>query len=65
MVRVARMALILVLAFLTISFVIGVGRPETGPVEKVVLFSMIGACVYAAAKVSTLTEWALRRLAHH
>jgi len=62
-VRVARLLLILVLAFMTISFVMGVGTSGTGPLEKLVLVGLIAACVYAAAKVSTFAEWAARRLA--
>jgi hypothetical protein len=32
--------------------------------EKVVLLLLIGVCVYAAAKVSTLSEWIVQRLRH-
>jgi hypothetical protein len=62
-VRLARVLLIIALAFLTISLVMGIGTPSTGPVEKLVLLVLIGACVYAAAKVSALTERAVQRLA--
>jgi hypothetical protein len=63
-VRVARVLLILVLACMAISFVMGIGTGSTGVLEKVVLLGLIGACVYAAAKVTTLSEWAVRRLEH-
>jgi hypothetical protein len=61
-VRVARVLLIIVLALMAISFVMGVGTTSTGPVEKVVLLLLIGGCVYAAAKVTSLTEWLVHRL---
>jgi hypothetical protein len=54
-VRVVRVLLIIALACLAISFVIGIGTPGTGPIEKIVLLALIGGCVYAAAKVTTLT----------
>jgi hypothetical protein len=60
-VRLARVALILVLAFLTISFVVGIGTGSTGLLEKTVLVGLIGGCVYAAAKVTAVSE----RLVHH
>lgn len=63
MVRVARVLLIIVLALLAISFVMGVGTRSTGPVEKVVFLLLIGGCVYAAAKVTAVTEWLVHRLA--
>ena len=63
-VRVARVLLILILACMVISFVMGIGTASTGVLEKVVLLGLIGGCVYAAAKVTTLSEWAVRRLEH-
>ena len=60
-VRLARVALILALAFMTISFVMGIGTASTGLLEKIVLLGLIGACVYAAAKVTTFSD----RLVHH
>ena len=59
------MLLILILALIAISFVVGVGTTATGPVEKVVLLLLIGGCVYAAAKVTALSEWLVHRLARH
>ena len=61
-VRVARVLLILVLALLAVSFLIGVGTAGTGPLEKVVLLALAGLCVYAAAKVSAVAEWLVDRL---
>jgi hypothetical protein len=62
-VRLARLLLVLVLAFLTISSVIGVATPDTGLLEKVVLLCLIGGCIYAAAKITVLTDRAVARLA--
>ncbi len=56
-IRLARVVLTLLLAFLTISFVIAVARPETGIVEKAVLLGFIAGCVFSAAKVAT---WSAR-----
>ena len=63
-IRAARVLLILVLACTAISFVMGIGTGSTGVLEKVVLLGLIGGCVYAAARVTTLSEWAVRRLEH-
>lgn len=62
-VRVARVLLMIVLALLAVSFVIGLGTSSTGPVEKLALVLLIGGCVYAAAKVTTASEWLVHRLA--
>jgi hypothetical protein len=47
---------IIVLTFMAISFVIDMGTPSTGLLEKAVLLGLIGGCVYGAAKVTTLSE---------
>ena len=62
-VRVTRVLLMIVLAFLAISFVMGVGTSSTGPVEKVALVLLIGGCVYAAAKITAVSERLVHRLA--
>ena len=62
-VRVARVLLIIVLAILAISFVMAVGTENTGPVEKIVLLLLLGACVYAAAKITAVSEWLVDQLA--
>jgi hypothetical protein len=64
-VQLARVLLVLVLAFLTISAVIGVATPDTGALEKAVLLCLIGGCFYAAAKLTALTDWAVERLTRH
>jgi hypothetical protein len=64
-VRVVRVLLILMLAVLTISLVMALGTDNTGWIEKVVLVLLIAGCVYAAAKVTTLSERFVHRLARH
>jgi hypothetical protein len=61
-VRVLRVLLILLLAFVTISLVIGLGTRETGWIEKLVLVGLIAGCVFLAAKVSSLAAMAKARL---
>jgi uncharacterized membrane protein YbhN (UPF0104 family) len=61
-VRIARVLFIIALTFMAISFVIGLGTPSTGLLEKAVLLALIGGCVYAAAKVTTLSERLVHRL---
>lgn len=51
--RVVRVLLTLVLAVFVISFIVGVARPETGILEKVVFVTLIAGCVFLAAQVST------------
>lgn len=62
-VRVAQVLLIIMLAVMAVSFVMGVGTTGTGPVEKVVLLLLIGGCIYAGAKVSAAAGWLIHRLA--
>ena len=56
------MVVIIALAFMAISFVIGIGTSSTGLLEKVVLLALIGGCIYAAAGVSTLSERFVHRI---
>ena len=63
-IHVIRVLLILALAFMTLSFVIGIGRPETGVVEKVVLGGLIAGCIFLAVKVTTLASNLQHRLHH-
>jgi membrane associated rhomboid family serine protease len=62
LVRLARVLLILFIAFFTVSFVIGLGSRDTGAVEKVALLALIAGCVFLAAKVSTLATKTQSRL---
>jgi hypothetical protein len=64
LIRVTRVLVILVLASMTLSFVIGISRPETGAVEKVVMLGLIAACIFLAAKVTTLAASLQQRLRH-
>ena len=64
-VRLVRILLILVLAALTVAFVVGLGRPEVGAVEKVALLALVAGCVVLAAKISTLASKAQQRLQRH
>ena len=59
------MLVLLALAVMTVSFVMGVGTSTTGPVEKVALLLMICGCVYAAAKVTDWSDRLVHRLSHH
>jgi hypothetical protein len=52
--RLLRIALMVVLVFLTLGVVIAIGSPETGPLEKIVLGGLIVALVLAAARVQRL-----------
>jgi hypothetical protein len=64
-IRLARIFLLIVLALMTLSFVMALGTPDTGLVEQVALLALIGGCVYLAAKLSTAADWAVRRFARH
>jgi len=64
-IRATRVLLILMLAVLTVSLVMALGTSNTGWIEKVVLLLLIGGCVYAAAKVTTMSEWLVHRLLRH
>jgi hypothetical protein len=62
---VARVLLILLLVYLTVLFVVGLGTSETGLIEKVVLLALIAGCVFVAAKVSTMATKAQARFQRH
>ena len=65
LVRLARVLALLLLAFFTVSLVIGVGTSETGVIEKVVLLALIAGCVFLAAKVSALATRVQAHLQGH
>ncbi len=65
LVRVARVLLLLVLTLFTLSLVMGIGSPETGAVEKVVLVALIAGCILLAAQVSRLASRLQERLLRH
>ena len=60
-VRLGRVLLILALALIAISFVMGIGTPSTGLPEKAVLLVLFAGCVLAAAKLTSISE----RIIHH
>lgn len=62
--RATRVLLILLLALLAISFVMALGTPSTGLLEKFFLLLLIAGCVYAGAKVTTVSAWMGQRLRH-
>lgn len=61
-IRLLRVFLTLVLAVITLSLIIGVARPETGPVEKVVMVALVAGCFVLAAKLATWSTRAQARL---
>jgi hypothetical protein len=62
LVRLLRVLLILVLALVTISFVIGIGSSATGAAEKLVLLALIAGCIFVAAQVSKFATRTRERL---
>jgi hypothetical protein len=65
LVRLARVLLLLVLTFVVLSLVIGIGSGTTGALEKAVLVLLIVGCVALAAKVSTVAGSLQTRLQRH
>ena len=55
MVVLIRVALLLILAVIAVSLVIGIARPETGGIEKVVLAAMFLGCIAGGAAVRSVT----------
>jgi peptidoglycan/LPS O-acetylase OafA/YrhL len=51
MARLLRLALQVVLFFILLAVVVSIGRPETGPWEKVVLLLLAAALVWLASRV--------------
>ena len=65
LVRLARVLLLLVLTFVVLSLVIGIGSGTTGVLEKAVLVLLIVGCVALAAKISTVAGSLQTRLQRH
>ena len=61
-VRAARALVILLLAFMAISFIVAIGAPSSGVLEKAVLLALAAGCVFGAAKVTSVSDWAVHRL---
>jgi hypothetical protein len=64
LIRLARVPIVLLIGLFVISFVIGIGSPETGAVEKLALVALLVGCVLAAVQI---TKWAstLQKRARH
>jgi len=65
LIRLVRVLLILALAVLTVSLVIGIGSRETGGVEKLLLVALIATCVFAAARVTTFSSRLQQHIPRH
>lgn len=61
-IRLTRVLLTLVLALVTISSIIGLATPDTGPVEKVVMVALIVGCFLLAARLATWSTRAQARV---
>jgi len=64
LVRAARVALILLVASLVVSLIIGIGNAGTGLFEKLVLVALVAGCVVLAAKVTSVATALEKRLGH-
>lgn len=49
-----RVLVLVLLTFVTVSLIVGLVSSGTGSIEKLVLLALIAACIFLAAKVSTL-----------
>jgi hypothetical protein len=65
LVGLGRVLLLLVLAVLVVSLVMGVGSGDTGVLEKVVLGVLIVGCIALAAKISSVADTLRIRLQKH
>ena len=65
LIRLVRVALILVLAVFALSSIVGIATPEPGVVEKIVLVAVFVGCVFAAALVTNLAATLQERLRRH
>jgi len=63
LIRVARIALLLVLAVVAISLLIAMFRPETGGYEKAALAALAAACIGMGIAVTSTATYLRRRLA--
>ena len=63
LIRVARIALLLVLAVIAVSLIIGMFRPETGGYEKAALAALAAACIGMGVAVTATATYLQRRLA--
>jgi tryptophan-rich sensory protein len=56
MLRILRMGVLVVMTFMTLSLIIALARPETGPIEKGLLVAAVVAVVLAARPVQRLAS---------
>ena len=63
LIRVARIVLLLVLAVIAVSLIIGMFRPETGGYEKAALAALTVACFGMGIAVTATATYLRRRLA--
>jgi len=64
LVRVVRIVLLLMLSAIAISLVIALFRPETGPLENVVLVAMFAGCFALSVRITSAATRLQRRLVH-
>jgi hypothetical protein len=65
LIRLVRVLLILVLAVFALSLIVGIGTPETGAAEKMVLVTLFAGSVFAAAQVTKLASRLQQRVPRH
>lgn len=65
LIRLVRVLLIMVLAVVAVSSIVGIGTPVTGAVEKAVLVALFAGCVLAAAQVTNLASRLQERVPRH
>jgi tryptophan-rich sensory protein len=56
MLRILRLGVLVVMTFMTLSLIIALARPETGPIEKGLLVAAVVAVVLAACPVQRLAS---------
>ena len=54
MLRLLRFAVLVLMFFITVSLIIAVARPETGPAEKLVLGAAVVGLLFAAVPVQRI-----------
>ena len=55
LIRVVRLALLLVLAAIAVTLVIAAFRPETGGLETAMLIALVGVCLIAGAGITSIS----------
>jgi hypothetical protein len=65
LIRAAQIVLLLVLAAVAVSAIIGMFRPETGGVEKVALVALVALCAAMGVGVTAAATRLQKRVVHH